>query len=240
MKALRAQVVVELRLLSRQAEQILVSIGIPLAVMVFFATVAILPSGAEDPIDFLAPGVLALAVMSSSMVALGIGTGFERHYGVLKRLGTTPLGRPRWILAKLMSVLALELVQIAVLIPTAVVLGWSPEPADLAMLSLVLLLGTAAFSGLGILLAGRLSGTANLAVCNSLYLVLLLFGGFVVPLEELPGILRSASQLLPAAALSESVRGSIGLESYASSLPVLIGWAVVMPSVAARTFRWEP
>ena len=105
MRALFSQYRTELAMSSRQGEQLLVSLGIPLLILVFFSTVDVLPTGTDEPVDFLAPGVLALAVMSASMVSLGIGTGFERSYGVLKRLGAAPLGRPRWTAAKILTVL---------------------------------------------------------------------------------------------------------------------------------------
>ena len=113
-------------------EQLLLTLGIPVLLLVFFSLVDVLPTGTDDPIDFLAPGILALATMSTAMVSLGIGTGFERSYHVLKRLGTTPLGRPRLIAAKIGSVIAVEIVQFAVLIPVAFALGWNPDVAELA------------------------------------------------------------------------------------------------------------
>jgi len=145
--------------------------------------------------DFLAPGVLALAVMSTSMVSLGIGTGFERSYHVLKRLATTPLGRPRLIAAKIASVAVVELVQFAVLVPVAFALGWSPSPANWALAVAGVLLGTAAFAGIGLTLAGRLRGEINLAAQNGLYLVLLLLGGMVIPFSKLPDGIRAVAHL---------------------------------------------
>jgi ABC-2 type transport system permease protein len=126
MSMLRAQLRAELQATMRNSEQLLLTLGIPVMLLVFFSLVDILPTGTKDPIDFLAPGVLALAVMSAAMVSLGIGTGFERSYKVLKRLGTTPLGRGRLIVAKILSVVIVELVQFAVLIPIAYALGWRP------------------------------------------------------------------------------------------------------------------
>lgn len=240
MKAVRAQLLAELRLVARQGEQLLVSIGIPLAILVFFTLVDVLPTGVDEPVDFLAPGVLALAVVSTSMVALGIGTGFERHYGVLRRLGTTPLGRCRWVLAKVVTVLVVEVLQLGVLIPVAVALGWSPDTSALGAVGAALLLGTAAFSGLGLLLAGTLSGPANLAICNGLYVVLLLVGGFMIPLDELPGALRAVAEVLPAGALSSAVQDAADVGDPAFTWPILAGWAVALPLVAARTFRWDP
>ena len=119
MRALLAQVRVELALSLRNGEQLLVNLFIPLGLLVFFSQVDVLDTGQKDPVNFLAPAVLALAVMSSSLVSLGIGTGFERSYGVLKRLGATPLGRPRWVAAKFVCTGIIEIAQWAVLIVAA-------------------------------------------------------------------------------------------------------------------------
>ena len=115
MKALAAQTRVELVLTLRRGESVLLTLIIPVLLLVFFSSVDILPVGVKDPVDFLAPGILALAVMSTAMVGLGIATGFERQYGVLKRLGSTPLGRPRLLGAKTIAIIAVEVLQVAVL-----------------------------------------------------------------------------------------------------------------------------
>ena len=229
MKALRAQLKAELQLTLRNGEQLLLTLGIPVLLLVFFSLVDVLPTGTKDPVDFLAPGVLALAVMSTAMVSLGIGTGFERSYKVLKRLGATPLGRSRLLAAKIGAVVVVEIVQFAVLIPVAYALGWSPgSPSWLAALGGVIV-GTIAFGGLGLLMAGRLRGEINLAAQNGLYLVLLLLGGMVIPFAKLPGGLADV--------LRETLAGAG--DRPATSWIVLAIWAVVTPVAAARFFRWE-
>lgn len=241
MTAYLAQVRTELALASRQGEQLLVSLGIPLLVLVFFSNVHILPAGdVHEPVDYLAPAVLALAVMSTALVSLGIGTGFERHYGVLKRLGASPLGRGRWVAAKITTVLLTEVVQWIVLIATGLALGWNPPASGWAVAVIGALLGTAAFGGLGLLLAGTLPGVATLAVANGLYLVLLLIGGMMIPLSELPDGLAAVSKLLPAAPLAEVITGSLlgnGVATWAWAS--LTAWAVAAPVAAALLFRWE-
>lgn len=241
MKAYLAQLRTELALSSRQGEQLLVSLGIPLLVLVFFSSVDVLPTGTDDPVDFLAPGVLALAVMSTAMVSLGIGTGFERTYGVLKRLGAAPLGRGRWVAAKISMVLVIEVVQWLLLAAVAVLLGWSPDASGWGPALVAGLLGTAAFGGLGLLMAGTLPGLATLAGANALYLVLLLTGGMVIPLEELPGPVAAVAKVLPAAPLAEALTGSLieGRSVPGWAWAVLAAWAVVAPLAAAATFRWE-
>jgi ABC-2 type transport system permease protein len=240
MSRLGTQVRTELQLVSRNGEQLLLTLGIPVMLLVFFSVVDVLPTGTDDPVDFLAPGVLALAVMSTSMVSLGIGTGFERSYHVLKRLGATPLGRGRLIAAKIIAVASVELIQFAILVPVAVALGWRPDANWLLGVAAVLL-GTTAFAGIGLTMAGRLRGEINLAAQNGLYLVLLLLGGMVIPFSELPGALRAVARVLPSGALADVLRDALtgAGDRPGRSWLVLAAWAVVAPAVAQRTFRFD-
>lgn len=242
MTALVAQARTELTLTLRRGESVLLTLGIPVLLLVFFSLVEVLPlpAGVDDPIDFLAPGVIALAIMSTSMVNIAIATGFERQYGVLKRLGSTPLGRPRLLAAKTVSVVAIEVVQLAVLVAVALLLGWDPD-ATWAPFLAVAALGTVAFAGLGLLMAGTLRAELTLALANGLYLVLLLLGGMIIPLSELPGPLEVFAKLLPAAALAAGVDGTL---TAGASVPgwawaTLVVWAIATPVAAALTFRWE-
>jgi ABC-2 type transport system permease protein len=224
----------------RRGESLLLALGIPVGLLAFFSVVDVLPTNTKDPVDFLAPGILALAVMSTAMVSLGIATGFERQYGVLKRLGTTPLGRPALLAAKAISILAILAIQIAVLVPIALVLGWDPH-AGAAVGLLAVLLGAIAFAGLGLLMAGALRAEATLAAANGLYLVLLLMGGMVIPLAKLPSGLRAVARALPSGALSDALHATLG---HGAAVPtrawaVLLAWAVAAPLAAALTFRWE-
>jgi ABC-2 type transport system permease protein len=241
-KALRAQTLAEVRLTLRRGDAVLLTMAIPIGLLVFFSIVDVLPKppGVAHAVDFLSPGILALAVMSTAMVSLGIATGFERQHGVLKRLGTTPLGRPRLIGAKMASVAAIETLQVALIVVTALILGWDPG-GPIAAAVPALLLATIAFSGLGLLLAGLLRAEMTLAAANGLYLVLLLLGGMIFPLSKLPGGLRAVAEGLPAGALSDALHGTLtaGASAPARAWIVLGAWAVVTPLLAARTFRWE-
>ncbi|MSO60039.1 MAG: ABC transporter permease [Ilumatobacteraceae bacterium] len=241
MSAIRAQLRAELQLVSRNGEQLLLTLGIPVLLLVFFGLVDVLPTDTDKPAQFLLPGILALAVMSSAMVSLGIATGFERSYQVLKRLGATPLGRSRLILAKIISVFCVEVVQMIVLLPIGLMLGWRPANATWLLAILVVLLGTSAFAGIGLMMAGTLRGEVNLAAQNGLYLVLLLLGGIIVPMHKLPTPLRAVGHVLPSAALADVMREALtGTSSMlGTSLVVLLLWAGVAPLIAVRVFRWS-
>src|SRR5205814_3176128 len=201
LRGVGAQVEVETKLTLRRGESLIVTLGIPVGILVFFGNVDLVDTGYRDPLDFLVPGVLALAVMSSAMVSLGIATGYERRYGVLKRLGSTPLSRAGLLSAKTLNVLGLELLQAVVIVLTGVALGWAPS-GGLPAAVVLLLVGTIAFAGIGMLLAGILRAEANLAVANGLFLVLLFLGGMAYPLAKLPDAVETFAKALPAAALS--------------------------------------
>lgn len=220
----------------------MLNLAIPIGLLIFFSLVDVLPkpTGVKHPVDFLTPGLLALAVMSTAMVSLGIATGFERQYGVLKRLGSTPLGRGRLLGAKITAIAAIEIVQVALLVFVGLGLGWNPGgPVALGLPAI--LLATAAFAGLGLLMAGSLRAELTLAAANGLYLMLLLLGGMVIPLSKLPAGLRDFAEALPAGGLTEALNGAL---TAGGSVPVkawivLAVWAVAAPVAAAGTFRWE-
>ena len=238
----RSQLRAELTVVLRNGEQLLLTLIIPVMLLVFFSTVDVLPTGdVREPVDFLTPGVLALAVMSSAMVSLGIATGFERGYKVLKRLGATPLGRPRWLAAKITAVIVVQMIQLIVLVPVALGLGWDAGSANWLLAIGAVVTGTIAFGGVGLLIAGRLRAEVNLAAQNGLYLLLLLLGGMVIPFDELPGPLAAVAECLPSGALADVMRDALvgGAERPGTSWIVLGIWAVVAPAVTALTFRWE-
>lgn len=241
-KAVAAQTRLELTLTLRQGEGLLVSFAIPIGILVFFVKVggeSFVPKG-ETAVDFLVPGILALAVMSSAMVSLGIATGFERRYGVLKRLGSTPLSRLGLLVAKTVNVITIEAVQVVCIVITGVLLGWEVPSGIIATVP-ILILGTIAFAGIGLLCAGTLRAEVNLAFLNGLFLVLLFLGDMAYPLSKLPDWLASVARHLPAAALAECVRGL--LEPHRNfpteSFVILLAWAIIAPLLAARYFTWE-
>ncbi|MBC9711958.1 ABC transporter permease [Streptomyces sp. TRM66268-LWL] len=239
-RMITAQAVFETKMLLRNGEQLLLTVVIPSLLLVLFSTVDIIDTGSGDAVDFLAPGILALAVMSTAFTGQAISTGFERRYGVLKRLGTSPL--PRWALmtAKTLSVLAIEVLQIALLTAIAFGLGWSPHGNPLSVV-LLLILGTAAFSGLGLLMAGTLKAEATLAAANLVFLLLLVGGGVIVPLDKFPDAAQSVLGLLPISALSDGLRDVLqhGAGMPWGNLGILTVWSVLGLGVAARFFRWE-
>jgi len=240
---IRSQTGIELRLLLRNGEQLLLALVIPTLLLVAGThSERVVDLGSGRTIDIIAPGVLALAVLSTSFTSLAIATGFERRYGVIKRLGASPLPRSGLMLGKIGAVLIVEALQLTVLSLLALVLGWEPHGgiAAIGWLMLLALLGTAAFGTLGLLIAGTLRAEATLAVANLVYVLLLVGGGVLVPLSRYPASARSALEWLPSGALGQGLRDVFdGSAPGLVPIAVLLIWAIVAGTVAGRTFEWE-
>jgi ABC-2 type transport system permease protein len=235
-----AQAAMESRLMLRNGEQLLLAVVIPVIVLLGGVTAARhLDLGlSHRPIDEFAPGVLALAVMSTAFTSLAIATGFERRNGVIKRLGSSPLSRAGLLLGKVGALLLVEALQIAVISAVALGLGWHPHPSIVAAL-LTVVLGTAAFASLGLFLAGVLRAEATLAAANLVYLLLMAGGAVVLPSSAYGGF-GAAARLLPSGALGDALRDSLwsGTFDWISML-VLLVWAGIGAALTARTFTWE-
>src|SRR5437588_11700947 len=231
-----AQSRVELLLTLRRGESVLITLAVPVLLLIFFASLNIIPATTGKAVDFLLPGILALAVMAAGMVSLGIATAYERYYGVLKRLGSTPFPRSGLVAAKMLAVATIEVIQIALLVGVgAIFFAWRPH-GSFPLALLVLLLGTLAFSGLGLTLAGTLRAEATLAGANGLLVFFLLIGGLFVPLDHLPACLVPFARLLPADALSDVLRSVLrdAQLPWHSAITLLV-WAILLPLIAART-----
>jgi ABC-2 type transport system permease protein len=244
LRAVRSQASMEARLTARRGENVLAMIVIPVVLLLYFATFGTrpeMPSGSSDSVSGLIPGTLAVALVASGLVNLGIATAYERGYGVLKRLGGAPLGRSGLLTAKLGVVLAIGCLQVgAVFLLAGLVLGWSPtEGVSWPDVLLVTLAGSLAFAGLGLLLAGTLRPEATLVVANVAFLAAVLLGD-VLPVATLTGRLADLASVLPAGALARAFNGALtGSFDPLGPFAVLVAWAVLAFAAAARTFRWE-
>lgn len=238
-----AHAAMEVKLLLRNGEQLLLALVIPLLLLVGGAEAnGVVDLGPGRRIDVLTPGILALAVMSTAFTSLAIATGFERRYGVLKRLGVSPLPRQGLLLGKVLALLVVLLLQIAVICLVALVLGWRPAGgiAAAATSAALVVLGTAAFAGLGLFMAGVLRAEATLAAANLVYVLLLVAGAVVVPLDKYPGWWQPVATWLPSGALAEGLREAMTSGGIRPLLfAVLAGWVVVGAGLAVRTFQWE-
>lgn len=237
-----AQTRMELSLLLKNGEQLLLTIIIPLVLLVALSALNLLD--APDPaVNSALPGVIGVAILATAFTSTAIATGFDRRSGVLKFLGSTPLSRTTLVSAKVTAVLIVEALQIALLLAVALALGWQPpsSPGQLVWLALLVLLGTTALGALGVAVAGVLRAEATLALANGIFLLLLVAGGTAFPLGSLPDPMAAAVRILPTGALGEGLRAVMleGTAPPAWTLVVLALWALAGSVVVARTFKWE-
>ena len=246
LRAIAALASLELRLMARRGENLLVTLVIPVAVLLFFSATSLVPGTRAEVVAFLLPGSIALAIIANGLVSLGIATGYERSFGVLKRLGGAPL--PRWglLAAKLVTALILAIAQVALLVAVAAVAlewrlaaAWSP-----VLFAVAIVLGTLTFASLGLLLAGTLRAEVTLALANGLFLAFLMLGGIVLPFDQLPAFLKPIAAALPATALADLLRAALdstSLEAATVIAPavVLLAWGAATAALAVLRFRWD-
>ncbi|GAA4990294.1 ABC transporter permease [Actinopolymorpha pittospori] len=240
------QALMEAKLLLRNGEQVVLALVIPLLLLAAGTLAPGLALGPGRRIDVLAPGVLALAVMSTAFTSLAIATAFERRYGVLKRLGVSPLPRTGLLAGKVLAVLLVEAVQVVLIVAAGLLLGWRPEAsvATVGPVVVLVIAGTAAFGALGLLMAGTLRAEATLAAANLVYLLLVVCGATLVPVHSYPEAMQPVIGWLPSGALAEGMRQAFGpagpsWSAVAGAIGILLAWAVAGALATARTFRWE-
>ncbi|MEV5713812.1 ABC transporter permease [Amycolatopsis mediterranei] len=240
-RMLRTHARVEVSLTLRHGEQVLLTLLIPLALLIGLSLLDILPAsslGSTSKVDWITPRILALAVMSSAFTGQAIALGFDRRYGVLKRLSATAL--PRWLLVagRLAAALVVVALQSVIIGVVAAFLGWSPSLSGLLSAILLLVLGTLAFGALGVLLGGALRAEAVLALANIVWFALLLAGGILLAPSSLPSGLARVVELLPSGALAEGMRAALVDGAFAPGpMVVLAGWAVLAGALASRTTK---
>lgn len=234
-----AQARFDATVLLRNGEQLLLTLVLPALALVGLSLTDVLDLGDGRRVDLATPGVLALAVMSTAFTGQAIGTGFDRRYGVLRLLGTTPLGRGGLLAGRVLAVGAVEVLQVAVLGGLGAALGWRPDPGGVPAALLALVLGTAAFTALGLLLAGTVRAEGVLAAANLVWVLLLAGGGVLVPPSALGGWGHVAG-LLPSGALGDALRAALAAGATdVTALAVLAAWAAVAAALTARFFRWD-
>lgn len=224
----------------RNGEQLILAVVLPLMALVALAVTPLLDGLGASRVNIATPGVLALCAMSTAFTGQGIATGFDRRYGVLRFLSTTPLGKAGLIAGKMLAVLAVLVLQVAIVAVVALFLGWQPALAGILLGIPLLVLGAVTFTALGLLIAGTVRPEATLAITNLLWILLGALGGIVLPPTRLPAVVQDVVHYLPSGALGQAMRDAlIGGQLNVLAVVVLLGWSVLASAAAIRWFKWS-
>ncbi|MBY6409995.1 ABC transporter permease [Rhodococcus sp. BP-252] len=234
---LTSQSMLELKLLLRNGEQLLLTMFIPITLLV---GLTLLPLGAmgKEPVDQVVPAVMMVAIMSTAFTGQAIAVGFDRRYGALKRLGATPL--PKWgiIGGKAVAVVLVVVLQSVLLGAIGALLGWRPGAGGLVLGAVIIALGTVTFATMGLLLGGTLRAEIVLALANILWFVMLGIGSLVVLSDDLPVALHTIARFVPSGALAEALGNAVSGSWDWFGVAVLAGWTVVCSWLAVRLFKF--
>ena len=224
----------------RNGEQLILAVVLPLLAMVALVVTPLLDGYGTSRINMAAPGIFALCAMSTAFTGQGIATGFDRRYGVLRYLSTTPLGRTGLIAGKVIAVLAVLVIQVVLVSVAALLFGWQPELSGLLPAAVQLVLGAVAFTALGLLVAGTVRPEATLAITNLLWILLAAAGGIIIPVGNLPSVLQPFIEVLPSAALGDALRSAlIDSQFNLSATLILLAWTILGGLGAVRWFKWS-
>lgn len=224
----------------RNGEQLVLMIVLPLLGLVALTVTPLLDGMNSSRVNVATPGILALCALSTAFTGQGIATGFDRRYGVLRFLATTPLGKGGLIAGKVLAVLVALAVQVVVISVVAFFLGWQPDPAGVLLGVPLLVLGAAAFTALGLLIAGTVRPEATLAITNLGWVLLAAAGGIVFPAGAFSAGMGGIVDWLPSGALGAAMRDALlsgSLNVFA--VVILLGWAVLAAAAAVKWFKWS-
>ena len=228
----------------RNGEQLMLNIIFPIMALIALRFTGLIDEYANSVgvsrMDAAVPGVLALCVISTALSGQGIATGFDRRYGVLRFLATTPLGRNGLIIGKCIAVLVVVAIQFTLVAVLGYGLGWRPDAIAVSRSIITMLMGAGAFTALGLLIAGTVRAEATLAIVNIAWVILAGAGGVVFPLKSFPDWYAGVVAWSPSAALGDALRGNfIQHQWLADPHWVLIVWTVVIGFIASRKFKWS-
>lgn len=228
----------------RNGEQLMLNIIFPIMALIALRFTGLIDEYANSVgvsrMDAAVPGVLALCVISTALSGQGIATGFDRRYGVLRFLATTPLGRNGLIMGKCIAVLVVVAIQFTLVAVLGYGLGWRPDAIAVSRSIITMLMGAGAFTALGLLIAGTVRAEATLAIVNIAWVILAGAGGVIFPLKSFPDWYAGVVAWSPSAALGDALRGNfIQHQWLADPHWVLIVWTVVIGFIASRKFKWS-
>jgi ABC-2 type transport system permease protein len=190
-------------------------------------------------------GLVAYGCANTCFAGLAIQLVLRREAGILKRIRSTPLPSHIYVVALLLSTLAVFALQTIALFLLGRALYGTPVPREFGSLAVTLVIGAAVFAALGTATASVIhSAEGASAVVNFILLPMAFLSGAFGPTTGYPAVLRAIGAVLPLTYFVKLVDAVYlhgeGFWTQPEAIAVLAAWGVAGVIFTALKFQWEP
>lgn len=233
------QTLFEIRSILRNGEQLMVTFLFPIGLFFLLTQTTILMPELTDRVQTFSPGIFTIAIIATSFTSQAIATAFDRRNGVLRLIGTTPVGRSGLLTAKIGANLGIAILQ-SILLYALISFSDRDANLNLGVLLLAIVLGTITFTALAFLIAGTIRAEAVLALANIFLILMLTTPGVLKAYESSSSLLDTPLKATPQVLLANLIRpDTLGHVNIIYPSFGLLAWAVAFSVIAARTFKWD-
>jgi ABC-2 type transport system permease protein len=195
-------------------------------------------------IDFVLPGLLGMNLMGSGIWGIGFAIVDQRGKKLLKRFMATPMSRAEYLASFMFSRLFWLVLEVVTLLGFGALVFGVPLRGSWPALSLICLLSSLAFAGMGLLVASRARTTEGVSgLMNLVMLPMWIFSGVFFSSSNFPQAVQPVIKLLPLTAVNDALRANMlegaSLTSLSGEILVIAGWLVLSFLVALKLFRWR-
>ena len=234
----------ELKRYTRSRAQIIASLGQPvlyLLVLGYGLSPVFRRSGAGNYVQFIAPGIISMTVLFSSMFS-GIALLWDRQFGFLKETLVAPVPRLHIMLGRTSGAATTAMLQGVLVALVCVAAGF--RPANLRQLPLAagfLALISLVFAGLGTTIGSSLKDMQGFQmVMNFLVLPIFFLSGALFPLQNLPTVLGILTRIDPLSYGVDGLRSTLIAQSHFGVLTdVLVLWVLAVIVVGLGAWRFS-
>lgn len=195
-------------------------------------------------IDFLVPGLIGMNLMGTSMWSIGFSVVNARLRKLLKRMLATPMRKSHYLAAQALSRLIFLVLEVTIVVAFAWLVFDVAVRGSLVVFTLVCLVGAAAFSGLGLLVASRVKTLEAISgLMNVVMMPMWICSGVFFSYERFPDAILPFVRALPLTALNDALRAVVNegatLAAVAPQMLNLLIWTVLSSAIALKIFRWH-
>jgi ABC-2 type transport system permease protein len=195
-------------------------------------------------LDFLVPGVVALALMQNGVFAVGGRMVFDKQKGVLRRLRATPMPLSSYVTSNVLVQLVSALVQTALILAVGMVIFKVKISGSLLNTGVLAVIGAGCFVSLGFAIAAF---SSNIEVAQALMQIvqmpMMFLSGIFFPMNNAPSWIQPVVKAMPMKYLADGMR-SVVVDAHSLwwirwDILILLAFSLVFLTISVRFFRWE-